>query len=170
MPRKNNTKPALSNVSGASLFSGATVEKERISSGIPISFEIDQEGILKFLGKDDISEACHKDPGEAIVLKFSDGKRVVSIGELYALSSVDWKPGKYYYLLHKGEIETKFNPMKDIEITGLGMEGEVLNCDNRIHPSGKITLSEPSIAEVNYGKTVNYPFNDNKNFSKVKDV
>lgn len=161
--KKNSEKPALTNA----MFEGGTVEQERLSSGVPLKFEDqDQEAILRFLGETDISEMVGKEDGEAVLLKFTDGKRTVQMGKLFALSKINFRLNHYYYMIVKGLVETKYNPMKDIETTRLGEMGETLKCNARINKSGSITLTDENIAEANYNGVLYYPLNPDKNFNE----
>lgn len=150
-------------------FTGSSVERIRVESGVKLTLIADQHAILKFLNRKDIADKCGLDPdaGEhAYYCMFSDGKVTVSIPQNYALSEVDFKPGTYYYLHNAGEIEIPGrNAMQDVTVTKLGIEGEEIGCPEMCNPSGKMKLTLDSIENANYG-TMYYPLNEKKNFGQ----
>jgi hypothetical protein len=141
---------------------GGEVVHERLASGVKLQFDSDDDCILRFMGFDDISELCNppKEPGTAVILKFHDGLRIVNINRVFALEAVEFKPGTFYYLWNSGEVETKHNPMKDIVVLKLGVEGEVVACPERVSDSKEIALTEESMAMVNYTR-LNYSLRRN---------
>ncbi len=140
-------------------WNGEGFESERIASGTPIKFQTDSDAILRFLGEIDISEMCKpaKEKGTALIFKFFDGKRVVSLSGNFASKKVDWKKDYYYYLWQAGEIETSQpQPMKDLVIYRLGVSGQVVGCPDRVSDSKELVLSDENIAPINYER-LNYP-------------
>lgn len=150
-------------------FEGSSVKRKRLASGIPLVLDADQEAILLYEGSTDISDRINEEPGTAIYLKFSDGKKLRSMSRSFALQDIDWTQGKYYYLNNTGEIEMgNKNPMRDIIVEELGEEGNTLKCAKRISKSGTLILTEDHIAIANYTSDMNFPDNPSKNFSQVE--
>lgn len=151
------TETKRQNFNPFSGFKGRNVKCERSVSGVKLLMKPDEDCILRYINSDDISSKL-KTPepeGSAIVLKFFDGKRFVSMSACFALSDIDWVKGGYYYMYHAGLIETKLQPMNDLSILYLGVEGEEIEVPERIADSGVLTLSDDNIEPVNY-KRLNY--------------
>ena len=147
---------------------GAEVKHARVPSGMKLIFEYDEDAILRFLGKKDISDRVKPKEGEnpdrkVIYLSFFDGKRVVSMASSHAMTEFEFEPGFWYYLHNEDEIEVShvkgYNKMKDFNILQLGVSGETVQCPERVHPSGGIVLSDASVREANYTR-LNYPLRE----------
>lgn len=140
-------------------FKGASVKTEAVLSGIPMKFEPDDEAVLKFLGKKDISPLLDEaNPDKAaIYLSFSDGLAIRSISQGFKLGTVAWEPGAWYYIHCECEIETDLNPMKDYTVARLGMDGETIPFEDPRFPDIEtLALADANVAELNY-KSLNYP-------------
>ncbi len=138
---------------------GGTTKQTRTPSGVKLSFEEDNDAILQFVGYKDISDKCGKEEGEAIVMTFFDGKKLVSVPGSYALKEAVFQVGFWYYVWVPGLIAntTKgFNPMKDFEIRELGTDGETVQCPDRVSNDKELELIPELIAEINYTR-LNYP-------------
>jgi hypothetical protein len=139
---------------------GGKAKSVHLPSGSKLIFDDpDQDGIIKFLGKKDISEKLSEDPGSVIYLVGHDGRRIVSFPTSYAFSEFEMEPGKYYYLHLADMVQTKpeFNKMKDFNIDELGEEGDVVPLtSDRLPGIDEITLDLPSIKKLNY-EMLNYP-------------
>lgn len=149
---------------------GDNVVQAVVPSGVPLRLEVDSDCILRFEGKKDISDKVLDEkgepqpPGSVVYLTFNDGKRFVSLSVCYALGTFAEKdpkdggpePNVWYYIHHQGEVETKLNPMKDLEIRRLGRTGEEIQCPTRVSDDGKLRLASHIIAEINYNR-LNYP-------------
>ncbi len=141
-------------------WSGEDFEQERIASGIPIKLETDSDCILRYISSEDISEKCDKNPGEAIVHKFFDGLKVVSVSNAYAMKKIEFRKDYFYYLWNAGEIETKQpQGMKDIVIMRLGVAGQEIKVPARVSDDMKLILNDDDIAVINYER-LNYPLRD----------
>jgi len=164
--KKRNIKTGLKNTSESG-FTGSTVKKLRMASGVKLSFDEEgQHAILKFQITTDISDKV-ADLGadkKALYHKFVDGKKLVNLAENYAMSEVDFEIGKYYYFENKGKVQIKggsLNDMNDIHIEELGNEGDKVGCPIIVNATGQIILTESNIGLANYGE-MNYPLKDDK--------
>ena len=130
----------------------------RLPSGAKLVFEQDEDALLKFVTMKDISDKLGKDAGEVMYAVFWDGRRLVNMPMSFALTEADFIKDKWYYVLNGSEVEMGpgKNNMKDFDIWEIGETGYTIECPERIHPSGQITLTDESVAEVNYTR-LNYP-------------
>jgi hypothetical protein len=135
---------------------GGNVKTARVQSGAKLKLAQDCDCILRFLGAKDISQYTGSD--ESIYyLMFSDGKTVVSMPQGFAFSEISWTAGKYYYIHNAAEIELPGkNAMKDYEVIELGIQGDIVDCPKRISETGKLSLSDDAIKDINYTR-LNYP-------------
>ena len=138
---------------------GGTAKQTRTPSGVKVTFEEDQDAILKFLGVRDIGDKVNKEPGEALFYSFWDGCKIISIPGSYAIKETPFLDGIWYYLWVADYVPNKtsgFNPMKDFDIRELGKDGESVQCPERVSDDGILLLNEDVIAEINYHR-INYP-------------
>ena len=136
-----------------------------VPSGAKLIFDEDSDAILCFIGIKDISDKVldskgqPQAAGEVVYYTFTDGKKLVSMPNSYALSQAIFTPEKFYYLHCVSKVPNKnpsFNDMKNFAIYELGSENETVPCDASRTGASEIKLTLPAIAELNYTK-LNYP-------------
>jgi hypothetical protein len=166
--KKNAETKAMTSSSGGSRLNrwGGNTKNQHLASGRKLQFtEEDQDCILLYMGSKDISDKVidpatklPKEPGSVIYSIFHDGKGVVSLATSYSFTDYQMEAGKFYYLHLCDFVLTKtgFTPMKDFEIQELGTDGETVTADEERTGLAKITLSLPTIRDLNYNK-LNYP-------------
>lgn len=136
-------------------------------SGVKLILEPDSDCILKFRNIRDISDKCGKDEGEALLLVCFDGLKFVNLPIGFAVREVldSMEPDCWYYIHHDGDIEMQGrNPMKDLNIFRLGLDGETFDRADLPHPERIIaepetktfTLSDKACMDANYNR-LNYP-------------
>lgn len=145
---------------------GGSDKQVHLSSGRKLKFdEEDQDCILLFLGKKDISEkvidpktGAPKEKGEVVYNVFNDGRGPVSCAMSYSFTEFELEAGHYYYMHLVAFVNTKpgFNDMKDFEIKDLGVDGETVPADEERTGKKTIKLDLESIRTLNYN-IFNYP-------------
>ena len=140
---------------------GGEVINQRVPSGTKLVMAPDDDAILKFVGIKDISDRLGEDEGTALYAVFVDGKRIVSMPCSYALTESVLETGYWYYFQHQGEIDMGGgkNPMKDFLIKKLGVDGQVVQCPERVSDDKQLILADELIAVINYTR-LNYPLRD----------
>lgn len=152
------SKKAVGQNKNLSGFTGASVESVVVPSGQKLLFSDDDDCILVFLGKKDITEKIADAVEPVYYLSFHDGRRVVSTPVSYGLSTVEFQEDIFYYLHVDSLIDTKkgFSPMKDFNILRLGSENSVVGVPEARFGKKEIKLTLPEIADLNYNR-LNYP-------------
>lgn len=138
---------------------GGETKQTVTPSGVKLILDEDEECILRFVGEKDISDVMGKEPGSVIYNTFWDGKRLVSIPCGYATKKAMFTEGTWYYIWVAALIPNRnpsFNSMKDFEIRQLGLEGEKVQCPEKICDDRVLNLNEDVIAVINYTR-LNYP-------------
>ena len=116
------------------------------------------EMIVLFQGYKDISEFLDtKEPARYLML--FDGFNTFSLSEGFKLAKMTFEKGSWYFIHNNGEIEMPGTRagMIDLEVTLLGVTGEVIKCDNLLDKSGELALTPAVVGPVNYSKIKN-PF------------
>lgn len=148
------------------------VKSVAVPSGIPLTFNPDDEGLLRFRGLKNIREAIEAKTGaeseDAMYLIFYDGIKTRSVSRTYKLQfgpdgkEIEWVPGLWYYIHCEDPVPTKLNDMKDYNIYQLGPDGKNLRTPHiGIAPKGSIILNDENCAEANYSR-LNYPAPESK--------
>jgi hypothetical protein len=144
---------------------GGSVVQTRMPSGVKLIMEPDSDAILKFVGRKDITERLaaagkyRSTDGERVeYLIFHDGRRFVSMPYSFAFTDApELEPGFWYYIHHQGSIEMPGrNPLKDFAIIKLGVDGEEVQCPERVADERVLVLAPETVAPINYNR-LNYP-------------
>lgn len=147
-----------------------------VPSGAKLQFvDDDQDALLKFIGKKDITDKYAEKYGKSAseldkieYLTFHDGKKLVSMSMSYTLRDTQWEAGKYYYIRLDAKVSTgakEFSPMKDFAVAEYTIpEGSMIDMSWRFgtgpNPSSldlkAVPLTLDSLRILNYD-CLNYP-------------
>lgn len=155
---------------GAEGWDSSEVVHARTPSGTRLILASDEDCILKFIERRDISDKMKGDIDEPVYYYiFEDGARVVSLPASYAMAEAKLEKDYWYYICNQGAVEMTGgkNPMKDFLILRLGVDGQQIKCPVRVSEQKILILTGEIVAEVNYHR-LNYPLRQNPKISAVK--